>query len=377
MSTTVAWKVLTRTKRRIASTADASSLAFRGEPNPGIYTQYSLPLSHAYVPLALIPTATYHQVLRNRLERLGFEWPSRKPAYMVSLPPIGEARLSLKFRVYPPGILAITFRFNFDSDVLLNRDFDNLLALRFPLSVAVIREVASFTAGIIDSGDHRDPTPGLQLVAYTGYHLHPVVHGEEMQPFLAAEVKQLTALLLGIKRWQRMSDDLVTNIKAQNEELNKKDTDELLLLNKQGLVLLSPSADSAAHEASRFDHTLDLVEIGRIFQYFLDDFTHIRLNEEDFADYIFAQIQAWLNRPAAIWASSYTGQLAWDMVVRAFRLSEKSSLVNDSLPNLAREIEEKRDFFAQAADRWWEKPEFATVFGFSRLQSSLCLEKYK
>ena len=96
----------TRTKRRIASTADASSLAFRGEPNPGIYTQYSLPLSHAYVPLALIPTATYHQVLRNRLERLGFEWPSRKPSYMVSLPPIGEARLSLKFRVYPPGILS-------------------------------------------------------------------------------------------------------------------------------------------------------------------------------------------------------------------------------------------------------------------------------
>ena len=97
--------------------------------------------------------------------------------------------------------------------MLLDRDFDNLLALRFPLSVAVIREVASFTAGIIDSGDHRDPTPGLQLAAYTGYHLHPVVHGEEMcQPFLAAEVKQLTALLLGIKRWQRMSDDLVTNI---------------------------------------------------------------------------------------------------------------------------------------------------------------------
>jgi hypothetical protein len=376
MSTTIVWKVFTQVGRRIANAADADSIAFKATPNTGVYTQFSLPLSYAYVPLSLVPTATYHQVLGNRMRSRGFPWPSKKPAYRVLLPGIEESRLSVKVRLYPPDILAMTFRLFINSDVRLGEDFSKLREWRFPLDIPVIREIASFTAGIIDSGDYRRPTLGLRLTPYTGYYLEPVADGRNMRALISADNKLLTGLLLGVQRWQGISDDLVSSVMAENAELNKKESDELLLLNKQGQVFLAlPDDEFTVPRLERFDLTLDIVEIGRVFQLFLDNFSHIRLNQEDFADYIFAQMDGWIRRSAAIFAASYTSQMAWDMIVRAFRLVEKLSLTVESNPGLMHDIEEKRVFFAQATDHWWERPEFAATFDSAKFRATRTLTR--
>lgn len=162
---------------------------------------------------------------------------------------------------------------------------------------------------------------------------------------------------------------------AENVELNKKVSDELLLLNKQGQLFLTLPGELAVPGAQRFDLMLDLIEIGRVFQLFLDNFSHIRLDQEDFGDYIFAQIEGWIRRPAAIFAASYTSQLAWEMIVRAFRLAEKLSLTVDSNPGLMSGIEEKRVFFAQATDHWWERPEFAAAFDSAKFRATRTLAR--
>jgi hypothetical protein len=375
MSTTIVWKIFTQVGRRIANSADVDSPAFKAAPNTGIYTQFSLPLSYAYIPLSLIPTATYHQVLGNRMRRLGFPWPSKKPAYKVLLPGIGESHLSVKVRLYPPGNLAMTFRLSINSDVQLGEDFNTLWGWRFPLDIPVIREIASFTAGIIASGDYRSPARDLRLAPYTGYYLQPVAGGRDMRTLIAADNKLLTGLLLGIKRWQGISDDLVSSTMAENVELNKKASDELLLLNKQGQVFLTLPDEFTVPRTERFDLTLDLIEIGRIFQLFLDNFSHIRLSQEDFADYILAQVDGWIRRSAAIFAASYTSQLEWDMIVRAFRLDEKLSLTVESNPGLMHDIEEKRVFFARATDHWWERPEFAAAFDSAKFRATRTLTR--
>lgn len=164
---------------------------------------------------------------------------------------------------------------------------------------------------------------------------------------------------------------------AENVELNRKESDELLLLNKQGQVFLTLPGEFGVPGVERFDLMLDLIEIGRVFQLFLDNFSHIRLDQEDFADYIFAQMEGWIRRPAAIFAASYTSQLAWEMIVRAFRLAEKLSLTIDSNPGLMSDIEEKRVFFAQATDHWWERPEFAAAFDSAKFRATRTLTRVR
>jgi hypothetical protein len=89
--TTLKWKIFTQIGRTIASPSDVSTIAFNASPSPGQFSQFALPLGHSYIPLALTPTATYHQILKNRLEGAGFALSSKKMPYMLDVPAMGKA----------------------------------------------------------------------------------------------------------------------------------------------------------------------------------------------------------------------------------------------------------------------------------------------
>jgi hypothetical protein len=375
MATSVSWKIFARLTRRVNRPDDLGTVAFHAQSSPGIYSQFSLPLTQAYVPLGLIPSATYFQVITSFFElrdNLGF---AGKFPYQTNLGGLGACQLRMTVRLYSPNILAITVRVTGDNDLSLPDDLGELLSLRtIPPGV---QDLVRRTVGIIDSGSHRKPNMDITLVSTVGFHLHPVRKGSEIAGYTAANRSALTGLLLGVSQVDSMDGTLVDRILLQNHEMNVKNVDELLLVNKQGVVLLSASESRSRTTLGRFTRTLDLTEIARSFQFFLDDYPLNRHGQEDFADYIYSRIRAWLRHPDAILAKSYTNRLLWESLVTAFRLQEKLEMNESENYELAQALPGKQAFFAQISDRWWESPDFAAGFDASAFDSKKILSRMR
>lgn len=374
MATTVSWRIFAHLTRRVNRPDDLRTVAFNAQPSPGIYSQFSLPLTHAYVPLGMIPSATYSQSVTNHFSQknsLGF---AGKPPYRINLKGLGVCQLRMTARLYSPCILAVSLRVTSDTDLSVAQDLGQLLSLR-----AVppgITDFAKLTVGIIDSGSHRQPNMDIAFESTVGLHLHPVEAGSDMANYVAANRSALTGLLLGVARTDSMDATLVDRILQQNREMNVKNVEELLLVNKQGVILLS-ARDRTTATQGRFARTLDLVEIARSFQLFLEDYPFNRHGQEDFADYVYSRIRTWLKFPDAILARSYTNRLVWENLVQAFRLQEKLKMSESENHQLVQALRGKQAFFGQVSDRWWESPDFAAGFDSSAFDKTKILSRVR
>jgi hypothetical protein len=269
MSTSLQWKVVAKLGRNVATPAEISTLAFTGAASPRIYLQLGLPLNHAYVPLGLSPTATYYQVLKNKLQDLGCAQEPKKPPFRISLPEIGESRLYVQARIYSPNIVALTLRLTIDSYLSLDSDFGALIRLRSLESNNILKSICTLTLGLIDSRDHRRPTEGIQFRTTPCFSLVSERNRREMPHLFETQSRNMVALLLGVKEPFAMSADLIQSALDLNKELNKKSSDERLLLNKQGLLYLTAHDAYGHSQAERFTRMSNLMEIGLVFQEFL------------------------------------------------------------------------------------------------------------
>jgi hypothetical protein len=376
MGTHVRWKVFARLGRDVSRAGDLHTIACNATPGTRIYSQFSLALSHAYVPLTLIPSATYYQYLNKHLLRSGLDSGSIKFPYEVEIDGSKPWSLSLQARLYPPRLVALTVRMSSPTSMLVDPDFVQLFDLR-NLGARAVQEVVRFTVGILDSGNHKSPTSSVRLHAIPGFHVTPVAKGEAMPAYVEEHTRQLVALLLGVRGWHTIEDSLVEKTMARNKELNVKNRGECLLVNKQGLIFLSPAEEPSSADLERFARTLDLMEIAQIFQMFLTDFPQNRPRHEEFTDYIYSLIRAWLRHPAAILSASHSNRLAWDLVVDALGIGERLRLTEAINPDLIRSIERKEALFAQISNRWWESPDFAAGFDLAAMTLSKVLRRLK
>jgi hypothetical protein len=377
MTTTLYWKVFASIGRTVATPDDIGTPAFNAVPSPRIYLQLGLPLNHAYIPLGLFPTATYDQLLKNKLKELGSTSASNKLPFAISLPGIAHSKFNMQARLYSPNIVALTLRLTVDSELTLDTSFDALVRWRSLESLNTIKQICAFTLGIIDSGDHRNPTDRIAFRAFPCYHLVPKPRGDAMPRLLQAEARDIVALLLGINKPATMSDDLIFSVMNTNREINKKSSAEQLLLNKQGLLYLT-GRDSTGHiQLDRFAKMANLCEIGWVFQRFLDSYTSNRQVLEDFVDYIFTQIKAWLERPSAIFSTSYGNKLAWDVISEELRLCEKLSLVTQANSSAIENMVQKQTALNAAADGWWQETSFSHAFDNSLSNASHVLMRIK
>ena len=166
--------------------------------------------------------------------------------------------------------------------------------------------------------------------------------------------------LIGETQWRSIDPDLVETISKQNQTLNKKFIEDRLYLNKQGVVLVAPrDVARSAQPMTRLSRSLDLAETAYIYQHFLDEYAPGRRSQGDFADYVFMLVRSWVRQPRAILAASFTNSLAWGQLSAAFCLEEKLKFIEEGHPTLERGLNEKRAYFTQIADKWWNSGGFA------------------
>ncbi|SDR72227.1 hypothetical protein SAMN04488543_0204 [Friedmanniella luteola] len=372
MSTTLRWKVLTRLSREVGRPADLETVAFVAQPSTGIYSQFSLPLNRSYIPLALIPTATFYQALRSHLRGTGLEeLASKSPR--TTLPGLGDCAVSIQLRLYTPNILVMTITVVSAVTGLLEESFQNLVSLR-AMSEG-LRKYARIVAGIVDSGEHKRPSEGMNLRVVPAYHLSYDAdqRGRRLDDLDVDYERRVVALLIGASEPDSLQPTLVSDILYENRELNAKDSRQLLLLNKQGLLLLADRKSRAGDARVRFSRNFDLIELVRVFQLFLEEFPQNRHGRENFVDYIYAQIRSFLMYPDAVLAQSYTNRLAWQLLVDSHRLVDQFDMIQANNSRIVEQIDQKQPLFAQVSDRWWKSPDFGSEFDIAALAMSKTL----
>jgi hypothetical protein len=376
MPTNLQWKLVASIGRTVTAPDQVGTAAFEARPSPRLYLKLGVPLDHAYVPLGLEPTATFHQALHKKLKDLGYPQVAKKMPFEIPINGLGKCLFRVRARIYAPNIVVVTFQLDIPSSLSLDTDFARLESWRSLDALKVVKDVCQFTLGVIDSGNHKQPTKDVRFRTLPAFHLTLPVDSPAAPAALGANRRQIVALLLGVRKPAGMSESLIASPLEENKELNKKVSDELLLLNKQGVLYLT--ASDAPHDAyaDRFGRMSNLVELGCVFQIFLTEYYRIRRAAEDFGDYIFTRIRDWLEHPAAVFASSYSNRLAWEVVAKEFELDEKLAVIAGNHA-VIESVALKRQALESVADNWWENPEFARVFDDAAANFSQVLGKIK
>src|SRR5439155_18758421 len=121
MPTAASWKIV-RPIPLLAGTSDPQ--LFRVAPSPGLFRELGVSLKDAYVPQVWEPTVVFHAAVASQLRREGRGSISRpRLPYLLNVPWLNSAvKLSLRFRVFSPGVLSLSVHLA-PSEVAFDVDF--------------------------------------------------------------------------------------------------------------------------------------------------------------------------------------------------------------------------------------------------------------
>jgi hypothetical protein len=154
-----------------------------------------------------------------------------------------------------------------------------------------------------------------------------------------------------------MDPILCKRIMEKNAEHNLKSSERLLLISKQGVLFVTPSArleTSGSAERSDLQRIHDLVEIALVCGVYLDNFRNFRLENEDVADFFLSKIRTLIEKPDFVFRESVTNRLVWIHLCNEFVLKQNLQHVTSDLIDA---ISEKSVYFNQYAE-WWKQNDF-------------------
>lgn len=361
MSSIIEWKAVRKIDRYILTLADIDKTIFNARPNTGLYRQFGLSARYSYIPLTLEPVTGYYNSIQKKFRDSGYVIKEKKQPYCIEIPGIGTGFLSLSFRIFPPNIATATVRFRSLRDALEDVPFDSLFSLRNPRLIPVVGDLLRWSFDLMNNEiEGRSGNP--QTDSYFGFHF------SKSGPIdWQGSKARFVGLLIGNSDYREMDESIVNSVVYNSAEINKKSLSEQLLLNKQGALFITSKNQRLRDHSNRLRRAMDLAEIAIVYKSFLDAvYLDSRRDEQiqDYVDYVFTGIKAWIKRPAALLNVSYTNTLHWNLLVSEFSLLEKLRLLEEGNPWLGEVLSGKSMLFADAVDRWWTTPGFTSaIFG--------------
>jgi hypothetical protein len=359
----IVWKILASLGADALAPKELAGRFFNPSVNKGLYSQFSLPLKYAYIPLSLQPNTSYDDRIRKLSLAESYKFRELKLPYSLHIADLGTCRLLLRFRIFPPNIASLTVRLKLLEKNLGDVALDSLFKYRSPGSIAEVHDVVTWSLGLVGSAATEQRSPAISTRQFFGLHFADVGPPQEIQGYWENSKRQMVGLLIGNETYTEMHDEIVSKVTRKCDNLNLKSASEYLLVNKQGEIFISSTRSSGYANKHRFRLAMDLAEIGLVFREFLDNtYPERRRGQEGFLDYVFRAMTAWITRPDAILNISYSNGLLWRLLSSEFGLTEKLELIKTQNSWLDRKIADDGEYFAQFGNRWWERPEFAAAF---------------
>lgn len=145
----IVWKVVASLGADALVPRDLAGRFFNFSVNTGLYRQFSLPLKYAYIPLSLQPNTSYDDRIRKLARTEGYGFKELKLPYTLEVPNLGACRFLVGFRIFPPNIVSLTVRLKLLDKGLKDVSLDSLFKYRSPRSIAHVRDVVTWSLGLI------------------------------------------------------------------------------------------------------------------------------------------------------------------------------------------------------------------------------------
>ena len=350
---TLSWKVVKALKEVRLTYYD--SVLFNVSPNPGIYGQLGIPLRLGYIPQSLLPTVTYYQVVKKLLnEKWHLEIVDKKYPLRIFVPNLDtEVLFNLRIRIFPPHILSLTVSL---SEFSTEFDPTNLINWQHLNNLEPIADIVRWTIGMTDTLDHKNFNPQRSFHFYPALHLE-VCSADRFQKHIEDNLNKYVGILIRNHDYELMDRRIPDNIHEKNLEHNYKSSQELTLVDKQGILYLTPINDTNSKLWSRnFRKVQDIYEIAAVYATYLRNYPMLRSRNEDLADFMLHKIQFLIERPDMTFLRSVTHGHIWHLLSQEFRL--KSTLETILRPSIRTDLEKKSSYFDQFTVGWWEEKEF-------------------
>jgi hypothetical protein len=360
MRITLRWKVLTFLESAIPLWAwtDEKNILFNVSPNTGLFRQFNIPVERSYVPQFLSPTVVYHQAIGKHL-RTKYGIPgSRRFPYRLDLGDLGLVDLTIKVRLFHPNILSLTVRL---SDVVASPNdwqADKLVTVQPLDQYKVVADIVRWTIGMALSLNHRVFRLDPSFTSHPALHLGDLCDPDEFSSQVETEAKQYVGILIRNRQWSTMADRVTTAVLEKNAEFNVKSSMEMTLVDKQGILFLSPNGQAQRGEYSKsFNRVCDLSEVARVYKLFLEKYLYIRATDEDFFDFVFAKIRSSIEEPRLNFTASVTNRHLWELWIKELALDANVRAVTANRA-ISDAVDAKRPYFDRLTYRWWTNPEF-------------------
>lgn len=282
----------------------------------------------------------------------------KKFPYNIRIEPLGaDVTLNIQIRIFPPNIVALTVSlsgFHSAIDPKLIIDYQRIDHLH------PIIDIARLTVSMAESLSHKGISPSQSIRYEPAIHLEGIASAEDFAATIKSDINKYIGILIRNYEYELMDSDIIDRIIDKNREHNKKLSQELLLLDKQGLLLLTPSQPRDKRSiVRRFIRSHDLCELAVVFSLFLKNYPSLRTRQEDMADFLLYKVQHWIYEPDNIFSESVTNGYIWKLLINDIKL--RSSLQMIMRPYIVAALEDKSRYFDQFALNWWEDKDFSSI----------------
>jgi hypothetical protein len=334
-----------------------SSVLFNLSPNTGLYSQFSIPLRHSYVPQVLSPTVTFHQVVQNLLEKsLNIEVRERKFPYRIYVPRLdAHVLFNLGIRLFLPNILSLTVKLSDYSTSYL--DVTKLLDCQRLDYLRPISDITQWTIGLVETLDHKDFELSHPLRFKPALHLGRVCDPAKFSAHIRENLSKYVGVLIRNYDYELMDSKIPKHVLEKNKEHNLKSSQELLLIDKQGILYVTPDRiQKTTPSRPKFSRTYDLFGIALVFKDYINNYHAIRLANGDLADFLLYKIKPWIDEPDIVFGASMSNKYRWSLFVNEFGLKSRMRHIMNRATEDA--LERKSRYFDQFATDWWNESDF-------------------
>lgn len=339
-----------------------SNLLFNISPNTGLYNQFGISLNHSYVPQVLKPTIIYHQAIKkNLLTKLNTRIDDKKYPYSIYVPDLNaKVILNIKIRLFQPNYLSLTVTV---SDLPGSLNATQLINYQKLSQHKPIHDIIKWTIHMVETLNHKD----FNSLQPFGYNSTPIVHLEGVcllwafQDHINENISKYIGILIRNGNYETMDNKIQKVILEKNKEHNLKDIQERFLIDKQGILYISPT-ETKIHKqkkATLFHKSNDLFEIAKVFREYLKDYPSFRIRNEDLADFFFYKIRTWIEMPEVVFEHSEAQKNIWKLLIKELEL--KAFMQSAMKSTTLQIIENKSRVFDQYLIGWWNENDFSLL----------------
>ncbi|WP_433392939.1 hypothetical protein [Micromonospora sp. KLBMP9576] len=295
---------------------------FSVQPHVALLRQYDLPEKLWIVPHAIRPRDGFHQLASREI--LPNEV-ARTPYPEIDLVEgISGSVTSVSADLFPGDVLithiAARAASPFRAD--LRSFLRKIAALRTAKSVSAVDGLVRKVRNLA-SGDRKHSADHGRYDPYFVMAIRLPQRPEDFDQTIDSLRPDLTALLIGAKDSSFLTNDLVDRVSSANEALNTKASSELLLLNRQGALYVTPAGEYRGPHLNRLRRTKDLATLACYARALLRDGHDFATTQPELAEFLVKKLEQWIDYPELTFDASVSHTLTWQSLMEHMLLEDR------------------------------------------------------